>query len=125
MKIAANIEEYMGMFTEDVQAKLQQMRAVILDICPEAEESIAYGMPAYKMFGKPLVYFAGHRKHIGFYAVPTTHEAFEAELAPYKRGKGSVQFPLDQELPLNLVRLMTEYRLKTLQNKNSNTTQTR
>lgn len=116
MKVAANVDEYMGMFPAPVQGMLQQMRKIILEVYPQAEERIAYGMPAYKAFGKSMVYFAGHAKHIGFYAVPTTHEAFEAELAPYKQGKGSVQFPLSQELPLELVRRMTQYRLNTIKN---------
>jgi uncharacterized protein YdhG (YjbR/CyaY superfamily) len=79
------------------------MRRIILENAPESEESISYGMPAYKLQGKPLVYFAGYKKHIGFYATPSGHSAFKIELSKYKQGKGSVQFPLTEELPLELI----------------------
>ena len=76
---------------------------------PEAEESITYGMPAFKMNGRPLVYFAAFKSHIGFYATPTGHSEFADELSKYKHGKGSVQFPLDKTIPLNLIKRITEF----------------
>jgi uncharacterized protein YdhG (YjbR/CyaY superfamily) len=79
-------------------------------------ESIAYGMPAYKINGKPLVYFAGYKKHIGFYATPSGHTEFADELSKYKQGKGSVQFPLDKPIPYELIRRIVAFRV------NENTT---
>ncbi|MNT51516.1 hypothetical protein D3C72_1884830 [compost metagenome] len=68
-------------------------------------------MPAYHFKGKPLVYFGGFQKHIGFYATPTGHSQFEAQLASYKQGKGSVQFPLQQPIPYELIGKIVEYRV--------------
>ena len=69
-------------------------------------------MPAYKLNGQPLVYYAAFAKHIGFYATPTGHETFVEELATYKQGKGSVQFPLDKPIPFNLIELMVAFKVK-------------
>jgi uncharacterized protein YdhG (YjbR/CyaY superfamily) len=69
-------------------------------------------MPAYKTHGKPLVYFAGFKKHIGFYATPTGHAEFKSELSQYKQGKGSVQFPIDQPVPYELIDRIVEFRVQ-------------
>jgi uncharacterized protein YdhG (YjbR/CyaY superfamily) len=82
---------------------LNKIREIVLTIVPEAVESINYGMPAYKLNKKPLIYFAAFKNHIGLYATPDGHKAFEKELASYKQGKGSVQFPLNQEMPYSLI----------------------
>jgi len=104
------VEKYISEFPEELQERLIQMRNTILQIAPDAEEGISYGMPAYKLSGKPLVYFAGFRNHVGFYATPSGHKAFAEELANYKTGKGSVQFPHSSPLPLNLVARITRFR---------------
>lgn len=88
------------------------MRHLIRKNAPEAVESISYGMPGYKLNKKPLVYFAGHANHIGFYATPVGHEAFALELSGYKTGKGSVQFPIDQPLPTELIERMVRFRVQ-------------
>jgi uncharacterized protein YdhG (YjbR/CyaY superfamily) len=106
------VENYIETFPENVQALLKQMRAIITENAPDAEESIAYQMPAYKTNGKPLVYFAGFKNHIGFYATPTGHAEFKKELSIYKQGKGSVQFPLDEPLPLDLIARIVKYRIE-------------
>jgi len=106
-----NVDEYIISFPEPVQKLLAEMRSAIRKAAPEAEESIGYGMAAYKLKGKPLVYFAGFPKHIGFYATPSGHAEFSAELSKYKQGKGSVQFPLDKPLPLELVSNITKFRV--------------
>jgi uncharacterized protein YdhG (YjbR/CyaY superfamily) len=106
------VDEYIKDFSEDVQNILSEIRRTILEIAPQAEESISYGMPAYKLNGKPLVYFASYKNHIGFYATPSGHAAFEKELAKYKQGKGSVQFPIDKPMPLKLIAKIVEYRIK-------------
>lgn len=90
---------------------LEQIREIIIKAAPKAEELISYKMPAYKYHGV-LVYFAGYKNHIGFYAAPTGHEAFKRELSIYKTGKGSVQFPLDQPMPLNLISKIVKFRVK-------------
>ena len=109
-RMVANVEEYLQQFEGVCRDRLTQMRQIILETAPEAEEGISYGMPAYKTRGKPLVYFAGYAKHVGLYATPSGHEAFAKELAHYKQGKGSVQFPHNQTLPEDLIRRIVRYR---------------
>ena len=84
------IDQYISQFPEQVQEILLRIRKIIKQHAPEAEEFISYGMPAYKTNKKPLVYFAAYKSHIGFYATPTGHSAFQQELSLYKQGKGSV-----------------------------------
>ena len=110
-KKPATVEEYISSFPPDIQELLQQVRLTIQEAAPDAEECIAYAMPAYKLNG-PLVYFAGYKGHIGFYATPTGHEAFKKELSRYKEGKGSVQFPLDESLPLKLIEKIVRFRVE-------------
>lgn len=107
-----SIDNYISSFPNDVQEKLNKLRQLILDLAPNAVESISYGMPGYKTNGKPLVYFGGYKKHIGFYATPTGHKQFEKALSKYKQGKGSVQFPLDQPIPYELIKEIVAFRLK-------------
>lgn len=106
------IEQYIAGFPKDTQKALTQVRTTIRKAAPEAEEFIAYGMPAYKLNGKPLVYFAGYKNHIGFYATPTGHSTFAKELSKYKQGKGSVQFPLNEPIPLDLIARIVKFRVK-------------
>jgi len=106
------VDLYISGFPENIQLLLKQMRKIIRETAPDADESISYGMPAYKLNKKPLVYFAGYPKHIGFYATPSGHSEFIEELSVYKQGKGSVQFPVDQPLPVDLIRRMVEFRVK-------------
>ena len=110
--MAASVEEYLQKFEGDCRDRLSLVRNWILEEAPDAVESISYGMPAYKTFGKPLVYFAGYAKHVGLYATPSGHEAFAKELAHYKQGKGSVQFPHNQPLPEDLIRRIVAFRTK-------------
>lgn len=112
MEKPENIDEYISSFPETIRQVLESVRATIKAAAPEASESISYGMPAYKLNGRPLVYFAGYKKHIGFYATPNGHAAFSEELSKYKQGKGSVQFPLDKPIPLELIFRIVEFRVK-------------
>jgi uncharacterized protein YdhG (YjbR/CyaY superfamily) len=105
------VDEYIVAFPKEVQQLLKQMRAAIKAAAPKAEEVISYGMPGYKYQGM-LVYFAGYKNHIGFYATPAGHEAFTKELAKYKQGKGSVQFPVEEPLPLSLITKIVKFRVK-------------
>jgi len=106
------VDSYIATFPLVTQKLLQQIREAILSAAPRAEESISYGMPAYKINGKPLVYFAGYKNHIGFYATPTGHKEFETELSHYKQGKGSVQFPINEDLPTDLISRIVTFRVQ-------------
>ncbi|MFZ1715649.1 MAG: DUF1801 domain-containing protein [Saprospiraceae bacterium] len=107
---AKNVDEYITGFPKDTQVLLKLMRETIQKAAPKAEESISYNMPAYKYHG-PLVYFAAFKEHIGFYATPAANEAFIKELAGYKMGKGSIQFPIDKRLPISLISKMVKYKM--------------
>ena len=106
-----DIERYIQQFPDNVQEILRNIRNLILVHAPDADESIAYGMPAYKTHKKPIVYFAAYKKHIGLYATPSGHQAFQNELSKYKQGKGSVQFPLDQPIPYPLIEKIIKFRV--------------
>jgi len=108
--IAASIDAYIADFPEDVQARLQEVRATIHKAAPEATEDIKYAIPTFVLNGN-LVHFAAFKQHIGFYPAPTGIEAFEQELSVYKQGKGSVQFPLDEPMPLALITKIVKYRV--------------
>lgn len=103
-------EKYIAQFPENVQDILNEIRQIIQEEVPEATEKIAYGMPGFYLNKKPLVYFAAYKNHIGFYATPTGHEEFKKELSGYKQGKGSVQFPLKDEIPYQLIRRIVRFR---------------
>lgn len=105
-----NVNQYISQFPLQTQKIMQEIRNLIKKIAPDCEENISYGMPAYKTNGKPLVYFAGYKHHIGFYATPNAHETFKAELSEFKQGKGSVQFPLNQTMPYNLIIKMIKFK---------------
>ena len=108
---AKNIDEYISGFPEDIQKTLEKIRSTVKAAAPDATEAISYGMPAFKLNGN-LVYFAGFKTHIGFYPVPTGIEAFKKELSVYKQGKGSIQFPLDQPIPYDLITKIVKFRAK-------------
>lgn len=110
-KKPASVDEYIAGFPEEVQLLLDQVRETIKKAAPIAEELISYQMPAYKMNGM-LVYFAAFSKHIGFYPTASGIEAFKKELSIYKGAKGSVQFPHNKPLPLDLIARIVEYRVK-------------
>ncbi len=106
----SSIDQYIAQFPEDIQQKLQEIRAVIHEAAPEATEKISYQMPTFFLRGN-LVHFAAFKHHIGFYPVPSGIAAFEEELAPYKRSKGAVQFPLDQPIPTELISRIVQFRV--------------
>ena len=103
------VEEYFGSVPPVALERMNALRKEIKETAPLAEEVISYNMPALKYKGV-LVYYAAYDKHIGFYAVPHTHKAFEKELSEYRTGKGSVQFPHDRPLPMDLVKRMVKFR---------------
>ena len=108
----ANVNAYIASFPENVQKILEQIRSAINKAAPDAEETISYSMPAFKYKGNVIIYFAGYKNHIGLYATPAGHAAFSKELSIYKQGKGSVQFPLDKQVPLNLISRIVKFKVK-------------
>lgn len=110
--VSLEVDEYITSFPKEVQEILNKLRSIIKNSSSDISESFSYGMPAYKTHGKPLVYFAAFKNHIGFYATPSGHAEFSKELSVYKQGKGSVQFPLDQPIPYDLVNRMVDFRVK-------------
>ncbi len=104
------IDEYIERFPEGVQKKLQQIRQIIQTAAPEATEKISYQMPTFYLNGN-LVHFAAFKNHIGFYPTPSAMEQFKEALSLYKQGKGSVQFPIDEALPLLLISEMVQARV--------------
>jgi uncharacterized protein YdhG (YjbR/CyaY superfamily) len=105
-----SVDEYIGACPADVQARLSALRATIRRCAPDAVEKIAYRMPTFTLHGN-LVHFAAFSRHIGFYPGPSGITRFRAELKPYRSAKGSVQFPLDEPLPLELVARIVTFRV--------------
>ncbi|SDF76492.1 Uncharacterized conserved protein YdhG, YjbR/CyaY-like superfamily, DUF1801 family [Dyadobacter soli] len=108
----SSIDEYIASFPEDVQQILQEIRAVIRDAAPDATETISYDMPTFNLNGTYLIYFAGWKKHVALYPVSgSIAEALSTELSGYKGTKGSVHFPLNKPMPLDLIRKITKLRI--------------
>lgn len=105
------IDQYIAQFSPDVQKKLQALRACIQQAAPAATEAMRYGLPTFRT-SKNLIHFGAYDHHIGVYPAPQAIAEFATELARYQTGKGTLQFPLDEELPLDLVKRITEFRLK-------------
>ncbi len=110
MKKPIDIDEYISGFPKETQKGLEQLRVTIKGVAPQADEVISYGVPAFKLNGM-LVCFAAYTNHIGFYPTPSGIEAFKKELSIYKGAKGSVQFPLDEPLPLKLITKIVKFRV--------------
>jgi uncharacterized protein YdhG (YjbR/CyaY superfamily) len=110
-KIANNIDEYIAGFPKDVQDTLQKIRGIIRKAAPDAEEAIKYQIPTFVLHGN-LVHFAAFQKHIGFYPTPSGIDQFKDELSVYKSAKGSVQFPLDEPVPFDLITKIVKFRVK-------------
>lgn len=104
-------EQYYQQCSEPSKGILIKIQQIISEIVPDAVYGIAYNMPAFKYHKKPLVYFAAFKNHIGFYALPSGNEAFKRELKNYKTGKGSIQFPLDQDMPYELIEQIVKFRV--------------
>ena len=107
-----DIDAYIATFPESTQKILEKVRVIIKKAAPDAEEAIRYAMPTFRLNDSNLVFFAGYKNHIGFYATPTGHEAFKKALSVYKQGKGSVQFPLDRPMPYDLITKIVQFRVQ-------------
>jgi len=99
-----SIDEYIAACPEEARLRLQEIREAIKMIAPDAKEKISYQMAAFELNGKDLIYFAGWKKHISLYPIPAGDEAFEDEVSRYAKSKGTLKFPLDEPLPMKLVR---------------------
>jgi uncharacterized protein YdhG (YjbR/CyaY superfamily) len=108
---ASTIDEYIAQFPPTTQGVLQELRELIHAHAPGATETISYAMPTIDLNKRHLVHFAGYEHHIGFYPIPTGVEAFKEELSRYKMGKGSVQFPLSEPLPRDLIARIVDFRV--------------
>lgn len=106
-----SVPEYLATFPAATRKVLQELRRLIRDAAPGADETISYNMPAYRQTGM-LVYFAGYKNHIGFYPTGAGIRAFEKEFGSYKYSKGAVQFPLDEPLPAKLIQRIVRFRVK-------------
>lgn len=110
-KTPKSFDDYLERFPKDVQQRLQKLRQTVKKAAPQAEEKISYGIPAFTLNGM-LVWFAAFKNHVGFYPRTSAIAAFKKELSPYKRAKGSIQFPFEKPLPLALIHRMVKFRVK-------------
>lgn len=110
LQTSREIDAYIAGFPQEVQAILTKIRATIRKAAPEAEEAFSYQMPTFRLHGN-LVHFAAFKKHIGFYPTPSGIEQFKTELSAYHNAKGSVQFPLDQPIPYELIQRIVAFRV--------------
>ena len=104
------IDDYIAKCPESTASKLSELRNAIKDVVPEVSEAVSYKIPTFRLNGKNMLHYAAYEHHIGLYATPDGHAEFEEELNQYKRGKGSVQFPLEQPLPLDLITRIALFR---------------
>lgn len=116
MDKAKTVDDYFNAQSEKAKKALIELKKCILEVIPDATELLNYNIPAYSLVegGKreQQIMIAGYKNHVGFYPHPTTMEKFDAELSEFKRGKGSVQFPLDKPIPKDLIMRMIKYRLE-------------
>jgi uncharacterized protein YdhG (YjbR/CyaY superfamily) len=106
-----SIDEYIATFPEDIQEKLQEVRAAIRKEAPRAEEKITYKMPTFDLNGRHLIFFSAWKHHISLYPIPSGTDAFNQEVSRYVDGKGTLKFPLDQPLPLKLIAQIVKFRV--------------
>lgn len=109
-----DVVTYLEQFTGETRERLETLRSMVRERCPRAVESLSYGLIGYKLNGHPLIYFGGFTNHVGVYATPQGHEDFAADFAPYRQGKGSVQFPLAEPLPVELIARVIKHRVATV-----------
>jgi uncharacterized protein YdhG (YjbR/CyaY superfamily) len=120
-----SIDEYIGTFPDDIQSRLDSMRQIIKSVIPGAIETISYQIPTFKINNKNIVHFSAYKKHIGLYPGSSAIEHFKEELSQYKWSKGTVQFPLDNPIPSELVKKIVIFRARENQSQIKNTRSTR
>jgi len=99
----ASVDDYIASYPEETRTQLARVRTAIRTAVPDAREKISYGMATFILEGKPLLYFAGWKNHVGVYPVPTGDAAFEEAIRPFRRAKDTVRFPITKPVPLDLV----------------------
>ncbi len=109
---ASPLNAYFASFPKETRTRLETLRRTIATLAPEAEETIRYGMPTFRLHDTNLVHFAAFKQHIGFYPLPATIERFKPKLVPFMYSKGAIQFPLDRPLPLTLVKALVRFRIQ-------------
>ncbi len=105
------IDEYIEGFPDDIQEILTKVRKTVRQAAPEADETISYQIPTFRLNGS-LVHFAAFKNHLGFYPTPSGTKAFQSQLAPYKHGKGTIRFPFDQPIPYDLITDIVKFRVQ-------------
>jgi len=110
-------DSYISTFPPSTQKELEELRATVNRTAPGAEEIISYSMPAFKYFGKVLIWYAGYERHVGFYPGSSPIAAFQKEISGYKNAKGSVQFPLHKPLPVELITKMVQFKMAEIMQK--------
>ena len=112
-----NTDEYIASLPKDVADILEELRRVVRESAPKAEETISYGIPTFDLNGTHLVHFSAYKNHVGFYPTSSGIAAFKKELSPFKTSRGTVQFPLDKPVPFDLVRKIVKFRVKETESK--------
>lgn len=110
-----SIDQYLAEFNGEVKSRLEAVRAAVQEAAPDAKATIGYNIPAFEL-GGILVYFAAFKKHLGFYPMPETIACFQERLSEFQTAEGTVKFPHDKPIPLDLIRDMVAYRVGVLQN---------
>ena len=110
------VDEYMSTLPMDARNKMEDVRKTIKQAAPDAIEIISYNMPAFRL-NKILVYYAAHTHHIGFYPMASGIEKFKKELSGYKSARGSVQFPINEPMPVKLIEKIVRFRVKEIEEK--------
>ena len=110
----ATIDEYLSGCPDDIRDILEKIRQVIRSAAPEATETISYGIPTFKLRGRNLVHFGGFKDHASFFPTSSPIPVFEKELAPYSTSSGTIRFSIGQDIPYDLIRRITEYRVTQL-----------
>ena len=106
---AMTVDEYIAGFPKETQEVLEQIRSLIKKTAPAAVEKISYAIPAFNLNNQNIIYFAGYKNHVSVYPVPKGDEAFQKEIAGFRTGKGTLQFPLDKSLPLQLIKKVVKH----------------
>lgn len=106
-----NVNEYINSFPNEINLKLTKIRNLVHNIIPDAKETIKYSMPTFEYNGI-LVHFAGYKNHIGFYPSPSGIIAFKEEIKTFKNSKGAIQFPLNKDLPIELIEKIVRFRIE-------------
>ena len=108
----ANTDDYIHSFPPNVQAVLKKIRSTIRQVIPNATEAISYQVPAFKVNGRYIIYFAGWKEHVSLYPIPTGPAGFDKEIEPHTSGKGTIKFPLDKPIPYSLIKKVVKFRLQ-------------